>query len=112
MAAVLIIYYKQISEGYDDKRRFTIMQQVGMTEKEVSETIRSQVLIVFFMPLIVAGIHLIFAFPLLEKILSMFSLTDKVLYGKCLVGCYIIFALIYVGVYHLTAKTYHNIIKK
>ena len=112
MATVLIIYYKQISEGYDDKRRFTIMQQVGMTEKEVSKTIRSQVLTVFFMPLIVAGIHLIFAFPLLEKMLNMFSLTDKVLYGKCLVGCYIVFALIYVGVYHLTAKTYHSIIKK
>lgn len=112
MAAVLIIYYKQISEGYDDKRRFTIMQQVGMTEKEVSKTIRSQVLTVFFMPLIVAGIHLIFAFPLLEKMLNMFSLTDKVLYGKCLVGCYIVFALIYVGVYHLTAKTYHKIIKR
>ncbi len=111
MATVLIIYYKQISEGYDDKRRFTIMQQVGMTEKEVSETIRSQVLTVFFMPLIVAGIHLAFAYPLLTQLLSMFNLTDEVLFVKCLVGCFLVFALIYVWIYHVTAKTYHRIVK-
>ena len=87
------------------------MQQVGMTGKEVSETIRSQVLTVFFMPLFVAGIHLAFAYPLLTQLLSMFNLTDEVLFVKCLVGCYLVFTLIYVWIYHVTAKTYHKIVK-
>ena len=73
MATVLIMYYKQISEGYEDQDRFNILMKVGMTKKEVKQTINSQVLTVFFMPLIMAGIHLAFAFPMIQKILMLMS---------------------------------------
>ena len=74
LATVLIIYYKQASEGYDDRERFVIMQKVGMTEKEVKGTIHSQVLIVFFLPLVTAAIHICFAFPMIHRILMAFGM--------------------------------------
>ena len=83
MATVLIIYYKQISEGYEDKKRFEIMQKVGMSNQEVKSSIRSQVLTVFFLPLITAGIHVAVAFPIIRKILLMLSLTNTKLYVIC-----------------------------
>ena len=112
IAAVLIIYYKQISEGYDDKKRFEIMQKVGMTEQEVKKSIHSQVLTVFFLPLITAGIHTAFAFPLIKKILAMMMLTDTRLYILCTVTSFLVFAVVYGIIYMLTAKVYYKIVRK
>lgn len=112
MATVLIIYYKQISEGYEDKKRFEIMQKVGMSNQEVKSSIRSQVLTVFFLPLITAGIHVAVAFPIIRKILLMLSLTNTKLYVICTMSSFLVFALIYGFIYLLTAKVYYKIVKK
>ena len=112
IATVLIIYYKQISEGCDDKNRFEIMQKVGMSEQEVKSSIRSQVLMVFFMPLIMAGIHLSFAFPIVKKILIMLQLSNVNLFIACNIGVFLIFALIYIAVYLMTSRVYYKIIKR
>lgn len=109
-AAVLIIYYKQISEGYEDQSRFEIMQKVGMTQKDIRRSINSQVLTVFFMPLITAGIHLAFAFPLLYKMLALFSLTNLKLLIGVTVGCFLVFAVFYMLVYRITSKGYYHIV--
>ena len=111
MAAVLIMYYKQITEGYEDKKRFEIMQKVGIGQREVKSSIRSQVLTVFFLPLVVAGIHITFAFPIMTKILNMFYLNYRYLFIGCTIGCFIVFTVIYSIVYLLTAKTYYSIVK-
>ena len=110
MAAVLIIYYKQISEGYDDRERFIIMRKVGMTQTEIKSTIRSQVLTVFFMPLIAAGIHVAVAFPMISLILALLNMTNVNLYLVCTVVCFLVFAGMYVAVYSLTARTYYKIV--
>lgn len=112
MATVLIIYYKQISEGYEDKKRFEIMQKVGMSEQEVKSSIRSQVLTVFFLPLITAGIHVAAAFPIIRKILLMLNLTNTKLYIICTIISFMVFTLIYGLIYLLTAKIYYRIVKK
>lgn len=112
MAAVLIIYYKQVSEGYDDKERFQIMQKVGMSAREVKRTIRSQVLTVFFLPLLTAGVHVLFAFPMISRILTLFQLLNTELYICCTVGCFLIFALIYAFIYFFTAKAYYKIVRR
>lgn len=109
-AAVLIIYYKQVSEGYEDQSRFDIMQKVGMTKKEIRKSINSQILTVFFLPLVTAGIHLAFAFPLIKKLLLLFSLTNTGLLIGVTVACYLIFALFYVIVYRLTSGAYYSIV--
>lgn len=109
-AAVLIIYYKQVSEGYEDQSRFDIMQKVGMTKKEIRKSINSQILTVFFLPLATAGIHLAFAFPLIKKLLMLFSLTNTGLLIGVTVACYLIFALFYVIVYRLTSGAYYSIV--
>ena len=109
-AAVLIIYYKQVSEGYEDQSRFDIMQKVGMTKKEIRKSINSQILTVFFLPLVTAGIHLAFAFPLIKKLLMLFSLTNTGLLIGVTVVCYLIFALFYVIVYRLTSGAYYSIV--
>lgn len=111
MATVLIIYYKQISEGYDDKSRFEIMQKVGMSEREVKESIHSQVLTVFFMPLILAGIHMAFAFPIVRKILVMLQLTNVKLFAVCTLCVFLAFAVIYAVIYLMTARVYYKIVK-
>lgn len=111
MATVLIIYYKQISEGYEDQRRFEIMQKVGMTEKEVRHSIRSQILLVFFLPLIVAGIHILAAFNLIRRLLILFSLTNVTLFALCTAGTFLIFGIIYALVYWRTARTYYKIVQ-
>ena len=110
MATVLIIYYKQIAEGFDDKSRFEIMQKVGMSHREIKGSIRSQVLTVFFLPLITAVIHIGFAFPVVTKLLSIFYLTNIRLYGLYTAMTIIVFAFFYVIVYLLTAKTYYKIV--
>jgi len=112
MATVLIIYYKQITEGYEDKQRFEIMQKVGMSHEEVKRSIRSQILTVFFLPLLMAGIHIIFAFPIIREIMAVLNLTDVKLYIICTVVCFAIFSAMYVLIYALTAKAYYRIVKR
>ena len=111
MATVLIIYYKQISEGYEDHDRFRIMQQVGMSRREVRQTINSQVRMVFFLPLAVAALHILMAFSMIRKLLLLFSLTDVKLFALCTVGTLLIFSAIYALVYSFTAKTYYKIVR-
>lgn len=110
MATVLIIYYKQISEGYEDKERFNIMQKVGMSHTEVKKSIRSQVLMVFFLPLIAAVIHLAFAFKVITKMLSVFDLTNVPLFAACTAATILVFTVFYAVVYVLTARTYYRIV--
>jgi len=110
MATVLIIYYKQIAEGYDDKERFEIMQKVGMSHQEVKKSIHSQVLTVFFLPLVTAVIHLVFAFPVITKMLATLNLTNVKLFAVCTGITILVFALFYTLVYMLTARTYYKIV--
>ena len=110
LAAVLIIYYKQVSEGYEDQSRFEIMQKVGMTQKEIKKSINSQILTVFFLPLIAAGVHLGFAFPLIKKLLLLFGLTNTSLLIITTVSCYLAFALFYMLVYRATYESYFSIV--
>lgn len=112
MATVLIIYYKQIAEGYDDKERFEIMQKVGMSHNEVKKVISSQVLTVFFLPLVAAVIHIAFAFKVITKLLSLFNLTNIPLFAVCTAITILIFAIFYALVYSLTARTYYRIVSK
>lgn len=109
---ILIIYYKQISEGYEDQKRFEIMQNVGMSRREVKRSIRSQILLVFFLPLIVAGVHLTFAFPLVKRLLYLLGLSDTGLYLTCSAVGFAGFALIYTAIYVITARTYYKIVHK
>lgn len=110
MATVLIIYYKQIAEGYDDKERFQIMQKVGMSHGEVKKAIQSQVVTVFFLPLITAVIHLAFAFNVITKLLSVFNLTNIPLFATCTAITVLVFGIFYAIVYALTARTYYKIV--
>lgn len=111
VATVLIIYYKQITEGYEDRERFVIMQKVGMTQTEVKKAIRSQVLTVFFLPLLVAGVHVAAAFPLIRLLMSLLNMVNVKLYLLCTIVAFLIFAALYVVIYGLTAKTYYKIVK-
>lgn len=111
MATVLIMYYKQITEGYEDKKRFEIMQKVGLDKREVKKTINSQVLTVFFLPLVVATIHIVFAFPMIEKMLRLLYLDNTNLYIMTTVICFGVFALVYVLIYFLTSKVYYGIVR-
>lgn len=111
MATVLIMYYKQITEGYEDKKRFEIMQKVGLNKREVKKTINSQVLTVFFLPLVVAAIHIVFAFPMIEKMLRLLYLDNTNLYIMTTVICFGVFALVYVLIYFLTSKVYYGIFR-
>ena len=110
-ATVLIVYYKQISEGYEDRARFQIMQKVGMSRREVKSTINSQVLLVFFLPLVVAGIHLAFAFPILEKVLHILLLSSTSLFVACSLVTFGVFAAVYTLIYTATARTYYKIVR-
>lgn len=112
MATILIIYYKQITEGYEDKERFEIMQKVGMDHKLVKKSINSQVLTVFFLPLVTAVIHLAFAFSIVSKLLSMLMLSDIELFIYCTLGCIGVFTLVYILIYSITAKSYYSIVKR
>lgn len=112
MTTVLIMYYKQITEGYEDKDRYEIMQNVGMSHREVKKSINSQVLTVFFMPLIMAGIHIGFAFPFIYRILTIMNLFNIKLFALCFGGSFAIFAVFYAIVYVLTSKLYYGIVKK
>ena len=110
MTTVLIIYYKQISEGYEDQRRYHICRQVGMTEKEVKASIHSQILLVFFLPLGTAGVHVLAAFPMLSRMLELFNLHNVRLFALCTAGTMLAFCVIYALVYGLTAHAYDRIV--
>ena len=110
VATVLMIYYKQISEGYEDASRFEIMQKVGMTRKEIRRSINSQLLTVFFLPLVLAGIHLAFAFPMIRQILLLFNLSNLTLFGITTGVSFLIFSLFYLLVYRATSNAYFRIV--
>ena len=109
-AAVLIIYYKQLSEGYEDAARFEIMQKVGMTKRDIRASINSQLLTVFFLPLIFAGLHLGFAFPFVSKMLTLFNLTNTSLLIMRTALSFLVFAVLYVIVYKITSSAYYKIV--
>ena len=110
MITVLIIFYKQISEGYDDKERFSIMEKVGMSNDEVKATIRSQVRTVFFLPILMAAVHVGMAFPMIKRLLSLFGLSNTALFTGCMAGTILVFTLIYLLVFLKTSKTYYKIV--
>ena len=112
LATALIIYYKQISEGIDDRERFEILQKVGMRHREVKKVIRSQVMMVFSFPLVVAVIHLGFAFPLIKKLLVLFGLVNWKLFLLVCVIVTVIFAILYFVVYRLTARSYYQLVER
>jgi putative ABC transport system permease protein len=112
LAMVLIIYYKQVAEGYEDKDRFKIMQKIGMTKKEIQKTINSQILTVFFLPLIVAGVHLAVAFPILSKIMLLFNVTNYIILITTIVGCYLVFGIFYIIIYKVTSSVYYKIVSR
>ncbi len=109
-ASVLIIYYKQISEGYEDQSRFGIMQNVGMTKREIRRSVNSQILTVFFLPLVFAGVHLAFAFPMLWRIMMMMGSVSLPLFAGMTVLCFAVFGVFYAAVYKLTAGAYYRIV--
>lgn len=110
VAAILIIYYKQITEGYSDRERFAIMQKVGMSRTEVKATISSQVITVFFLPLAASCVHIAFAFSIITKILRFFGLTNVALFALCTAGTIAVFAVVYAAVYAVTARVYYKIV--
>lgn len=112
VATILIIYYKQISEGLQDAQRFSIMRQVGLTEKEIRSSIHSQVLTVFFLPLITAVIHTMFAFPMVKGCLAALEMTNTRLFLICVAICCGVFALVYLIVYFLTSRVYYHIVNQ
>lgn len=109
-AAVLIMYYKQLSEGYEDQARFDIMQKVGMTKREIKKSINSQMLTVFFAPLLLAGTHLAFNFPLINRTISLLGFQNMQLLLLSTVVCFLVFALLYMVVYRVTSGAYYKIV--
>lgn len=110
MVTVLIIFYKQISEGYEDKERYAIMEKVGMSNVEVKRAIRSQVLTVFFLPIAVAVVHVVMAFPMIKMLLECMNLTNVTLFIACVAGTALVFGIIYLLVYLLTSRSYYKIV--
>lgn len=112
MATVLIIYYKQISEGYEDKKRFEIMQNVGLSAREIKEAVRSQVLTMFFLPLVAAAVHICFAFPMIARLLALLNLRNVGLFAVSTAAAVLLFAVFYGVIYGVTSKKYYEIIKR
>lgn len=111
IAAVLIMYYKQICEGYEDAERFAVMRKVGLTDAEIRRSVNSQVLTVFFAPLLMAGLHMMFAMPMIRLILWAFGLHNDSLFYGIGIGCYVVFAVIYALMYLLTSRRYYRIVR-
>lgn len=111
MATVLIIYYKQVSEGYEDQGRFEIMRKVGLSRREVKSSIRGQVLLVFFLPIAVAAVHILFDFNLVARMLTMFGVRNGMTVALCTGGTLLAFLAVYAVVYLLTARTYYKIVR-
>ena len=112
MAMILIIYYKQITEGYEDRERYRIMRKVGLSRQEIRRSISSQILIVFFLPLAAAGLHVTFAFPGITTMFGALSMTNVPLIAGCALGSFAIFAVLYGAVYLLTARVYYRIVSQ
>ena len=112
MATVLIIYYKQISEGYEDRQRFQIMEKVGLDQRDIRRSVNGQVLTVFFLPLLVAALHVAFDFRLMLLLLEIFSVTNTLLTALCSLGVLLVFVLLYGVVFLLTAKIYYRIVSR
>jgi putative ABC transport system permease protein len=112
LAAVLIMYYKQVSEGYEDQSRFDILQKVGMTHREIRSSINSQVLTVFFLPLLVAGIHTAASFKIVSAMLAVFGLTNTNLFALTSLACFALFSVLYVLVYLITSRSYYGIVNR
>lgn len=112
LGTAMIIYYKQISEGYEDQNRFEIMQKVGLRHREVKSSIRRQILMVFFLPLLMAMLHISMAFPLIRRMLLLFGMTNTRLFIGCTAGTVLIFALVYGLIYLMTAKSYYHIVER
>ncbi|MBQ1388497.1 MAG: ABC transporter permease [Clostridia bacterium] len=110
VATVLIIYYKQISEGYEDEKRFDIMQKVGITKREIRRSINSQLLTVFFLPLVLAGLHLAFAMPIVSKMLIMFGMANTKIFVITAAASFCVFAMFYAVVYKITSNAYYRIV--
>ena len=110
MGTVLIMYYKQVTEGYEDQGRFEILQKVGMTKEQIKKSIQSQVLTVFFVPLLAAGVHTGFAFPIMHKIMLLFGLTNLKLLLEIMAGCFLVFTVFYVVMYLITSRAYYRIV--
>lgn len=110
VATVLIIYYKQISEGYGDQKNFQIMSKIGLANKEISHIINSQIRMVFLLPIIMAVVHICFAFPIIKNIMSMLNLTNVKLFMGCTAGTVLVFLLIYMLVYKITSRVYYQIV--
>lgn len=110
IATVLIIYYKQVTEGYEDEARFGIMRKVGMTAKEIRKSIDSQMLTVFFLPLITAALHTSFAFPIVQKLLAMFNLRNTTLSMTVTGIAFLVFGVFYAIVYRATSNAYYSIV--
>ena len=111
MAMVLIMYYKQVSEGYEDQRRFVIMRQVGLSEQETRRAIHSQILTVFFLPIVVAAVHIAFDFNLVVQLLSLFQLVNVRLTALCTLGTLGVFCAVYAVIYLITARSYSKIVE-
>lgn len=112
LGTAMLIYYKQISEGYEDQNRFEIMQKVGLSHREVKSSIRRQILMVFFLPLLMAMLHISMAFPLIRRMLLLFGMTNTRLFIGCTAGTVLIFALVYGLIYLMTAKSYYHIVER
>lgn len=110
LATVLIIYYKQISEGYEDASRFEIMQKVGMTKKDIRRSINSQMLTVFLLPVGMAGLHMVFAFFIVRQFLLLCGLDNTPLFVASNCGCFVVFAVIYAVVYRITSNAYYRLV--
>lgn len=107
---VLIMYYKQVTEGYEDAERYEIMKKVGMTEREIKKSINSQILTVFFAPLIAAGVHIAFAYNMIKLILRVMVAAAGSTFFYTTLICYAVFAVFYIAVYLITSKAYYRTI--
>ena len=112
MGTAIIIYYKQISEGYEDQKRFEIMQKVGLSRREVRSSVRRQILMVFFLPLLMAMLHITMAFPMIRRMLLLFGMTNTKLFIGCTAGTVLIFAVVYGLIYLMTARSYYHIVER
>ena len=112
MGTAMIIYYKQISEGYEDQKRFEIMQKVGLSRREVRSSVRRQILMVFFLPLLMAMLHITMAFPMIRRMLLLFGMTNTKLFIGCTAGTVLIFAVAYGLIYLMTARSYYHIVER
>lgn len=111
IAASLIIYYKQITEGFDDRERYQIMKKVGMTNDEIRSTIRRQILQVFFLPLLMAAMHTAAAFPALVDIMRALNLINQTIFAQCTIAVTLTFAAVYFIIYTITSRTYYRIVR-